>query len=98
MNKTKTLKLFIKLFNGAMFKYLKNAFYVLGDSAIIFLGFIVIFVTFIYNLLYAILLFVIYPFRIIQVIFYAIKYRKKWATEKKYNKYFGGKDDNARTY
>lgn len=31
MNKTKTLKLFIKLFNGAMFKYLKNAFYVLGD-------------------------------------------------------------------
>lgn len=89
MNKTKILKLFIKLFKKDMFKYLKNAFYTLGDSAITFLGFIVCFVTFIYTLLYAIFLFAIYPFRIIQVIFYAINYRKEWATEEKYNKYFG---------
>ena len=32
MNKTKTLKLFIKLFKEYMLKCLKNAFYTLGDT------------------------------------------------------------------
>ena len=75
MDKSKLLKLFIILFKHEMFNSLKES--------------IIKFVEFIIACLYAALLFTIYPLRPIQFFFRAIKYRKEWATEEKYNKYFG---------
>lgn len=52
----------------------------------------------VFNEIYAILLFAIYPLKPLQLFYNGIKNRKKWATQEIYNKHFGGKDDNARTY
>lgn len=89
MDKSKLLKLFIILFEHEMFDYLKEPFYLLGEGLIVLKESIIKFVEFIIACLYAALLFTIYPLRPIQFFFRAIKYRKEWATEEKYNKYFG---------
>lgn len=89
MDKSKLLKLFIILFKHEMFNSLKEPFCLLGKGFIVLKESIIKFVEFIIACLYAALLFTIYPLRPIQFFFRAIKYRKEWATEEKYNKYFG---------
>ena len=89
MDKSKLLKLFIILFKLGMFNSLKEPFYLLGEGLIVLKESIVKFIEFILAWLYAALLFAAYPLRPIQFFFHAIKYRKEWATEEKYNKYFG---------
>lgn len=93
MDKSKLLKLFIILFKHEMFNYLKEPFYLLGEGLIVLKESIVNLVEFILCWLYAALLFAVYPLRPIQFFFRAIKYRKDWATEERYNKLFGDKDD-----
>ena len=89
MDKSKLLKLFIILFKHEMFNYLKEPFYLLGEGLIVLKESIIKFVEFILVWLYAALLFVVYPLRPIQLAIMAIKNKKEWATEEKYNKYFG---------
>lgn len=89
----KYFKLFIILFKGAMFEYIKEPFFFLGEFVLTLAECFKKLVSSIILLLYVILLFAIYPLRPLQLFYYGIKNRKKWMTEKIYNKYFGGKDD-----
>ena len=89
MDKSKLLKLFIKLFKKDMFEYLKQPFFFLGEFLLTFAECFKNLVFSIIFLLYAIFLFTIYLFRPLQIFSMAIKNKKEWATEEKYNKYFG---------
>lgn len=90
MNTSTLLILFIKLAKQELFNYLKEPFYLLGDSLIYLKESVINFANFIIGFLYAVFLLAVYPLRIIQVCFYGIKNKNKWATKEVYEKHIGG--------